>query len=59
MPGLPQCPQAMVSAYADDINVFIRNQKDVDEFSDVLDLYQRAPSAKVNWENSKALQVGK
>lgn len=49
----------MVSAYADDINVFIRNQKDVDKFSDVLDLYQRASSAKVNWENSKALQVGK
>lgn len=54
MPGLSQCPQVMVS----DINVSIRNQKDVHKFSDVLDLYQRASSANVNWENSKALQVG-
>ncbi|TWW77612.1 Transposon TX1 uncharacterized 149 kDa protein ORF 2 [Takifugu flavidus] len=50
--------ELVVSAYADDINVFVRDQGDVDNLIDSLDLYQEASSAKVNWEKSEALQVG-
>ncbi|TWW53858.1 Transposon TX1 uncharacterized 149 kDa protein ORF 2 [Takifugu flavidus] len=35
-----------------------RDQGDVDNLIDSLDLYQEASSAKVNWEKSEALQVG-
>ncbi|TWW81732.1 Transposon TX1 uncharacterized 82 kDa protein ORF 1 [Takifugu flavidus] len=58
LPSLPERPQLVVSAYADDINVFVRDQGDVDNLIDSLDLYQEASSAKVNWEKSEALQVG-
>lgn len=48
----------IVSAYADDLNVFVRDQGDVDALQVSFGLYQNASSAKVNWAKSEALQVG-
>ena len=48
----------MVSAYADDINVIVRDERDVVFLGDSLEIYGRASSAKVNWGKSQALQVG-
>lgn len=48
----------VVSAYADDINVLVRDQRDVELLGSSLDLYERASSAKVNLEKSEALRVG-
>ena len=48
----------VVSAYADDINIFIKDQKDVQKVIQSLDLYEKASCAKVNWAKCKALQVG-
>lgn len=48
----------MVSAYADDINVFVTYQSDADKLIDSFNLYQKASSANVNLEKNGALQVG-
>ena len=58
LPGLPQRPPLVLSAYADDISVLIRNQGDVDNLTESLTLYQKASSAKVNWDKSEALLIG-
>lgn len=47
-----------MSACVDDISVFVRNQRDVDNLNLSLDLYQKSSSAKVNWGKSETLQVG-
>ncbi|KAF1375259.1 hypothetical protein PFLUV_G00237720 [Perca fluviatilis] len=48
----------VVSAYADDVNIFVCSQKDVQCLQDALSLYERATSARVNWAKSEALLVG-
>ena len=58
LPGLPQRPPLVLSAYADDINVFIRDQADVDNLTESLTIYQKASLAKVNWHKSEALLIG-
>ena len=58
LPGLPQRPSLVVSAYADDVNVFVKDQRDVNILGSSFVLFERASSAKVNWEKSEALQVG-
>jgi len=58
LPVLPQRPPLVLSAYADDINVFIRDQADVDNLVESLKLYQKASSAKVNWDKSEAFLIG-
>lgn len=45
-------------AYANDVNVFIQNQRDVIFLTYALDLYRKASSAKVNWGKNEALWVG-
>ncbi len=57
-PGLSQRPSLVISAYADDISVFIRDQRDVALLVDSLKLYEWASSARVNWEKSEGLLVG-
>ncbi|KAK2897108.1 hypothetical protein Q8A73_013488 [Channa argus] len=47
-----------VSAYADDLNVFVTNQWDAWCLEETLSLYEEATSAKVNWAKSEALLVG-
>lgn len=58
LPGMPQRPPMVVSAYADDVSVLIRSQRDVEHLGDVLSLFQRASSARVNWGKSEAVLVG-
>ena len=58
LPGLPQRPPLVLSAYADDINVFIRDQADKDNLTESLKIYQKTSSAKVNWDKSEALLIG-
>ncbi len=46
-------PSLVMSAYVDDINVFVRDERDVALLVDSLELFQRASSAKVNWGKSE------
>lgn len=50
------CPH--VCAYADDINIFVSSQGDIQCLQDTLSLYEKASSAWVNWAKSVALLVG-
>lgn len=43
--------------YADDTAVFIRNQVEADAVKEILDLYNLASGAKVNWEKSYLLHI--
>ncbi|KAJ3612006.1 hypothetical protein NHX12_020285 [Muraenolepis orangiensis] len=47
-----------LSAYADDVSIFVSSQRDVQCLQDTLSLYERASSAKVNWAKSSALLLG-
>ncbi|KAJ3599285.1 hypothetical protein NHX12_033248 [Muraenolepis orangiensis] len=58
LPESAQAPPVVVSAYADDVSVFIQGQRDIQELQDSLALYRKAASAKVNWEKSEAVLVG-
>uniref|UniRef100_H3BW47 Reverse transcriptase domain-containing protein n=1 Tax=Tetraodon nigroviridis TaxID=99883 RepID=H3BW47_TETNG len=51
-------PPPIVSAYADDVSLFVTSQRDVDCLQDTLALYEKASSARVNWAKSEALLVG-
>ncbi|KAL7851076.1 hypothetical protein AOLI_G00214320 [Acnodon oligacanthus] len=51
-------PCVSVSAYADDVSVFVSNRVDVQELEDCLQTYSAASSAKVNWGKSGALLCG-
>lgn len=52
-------PPIRLSAYADDIVIFVKNQTEVDSLSLMVDRFRRISSAKVNWEKGCALQIGK
>ncbi|KAJ3605666.1 hypothetical protein NHX12_027711 [Muraenolepis orangiensis] len=52
-----ECPPTL-SAYADDISIFVSSQRDVQCLQDTLSLYERASSARVNWAKSSALLFG-
>lgn len=58
LPELAQSPPVVVSAYADDVNVFIQDQGDVQELKESLVLYEKASSARINWRKSEACLVG-
>ncbi|KAI4896151.1 hypothetical protein NFI96_021461, partial [Prochilodus magdalenae] len=51
-------PSITVSAYADDVSVFVRNGTDIRELEECLHAYSAASSAKVNWGKSGALLCG-
>ena len=48
----------VVSPYADDISIVVRDQKDVQAIVQCLKLCEKAVSAKVNWAKCKTLQLG-
>jgi len=48
----------ILSAYDDDIVVFIKNQNDVDLLNQIVQDFSTASSARVNWKKSEALAVG-
>ena len=47
-----------VSAYADDVMVFINKQEDIDKLVENVDHFSKISSAKVNWGKSEALAMG-
>lgn len=58
LPVLSHHPQLVVSAYAVDISVFVRDQRNVVNLNLSLELHQKASSVKVNWGKCETLQVG-
>ncbi|KAJ4946174.1 hypothetical protein JOQ06_023844 [Pogonophryne albipinna] len=48
----------VLSAHADDIIVFIRDQKDTDILVNIVRDFSSASAARVNWKKSEALAVG-
>ncbi len=56
--GIIKNSRTVLSAYADDITVFVNNTQDDTFLSDALDVYEKASSSKVNWDKSEALWVG-
>ncbi|KAJ3604517.1 hypothetical protein NHX12_029257 [Muraenolepis orangiensis] len=48
-----------LSAYADDVSIFVSSQRDVQCLQDTLSLYERASSARFNWAKSRALLLGR
>lgn len=52
-PLLASEPRVVVSAYADDVNVFIQGKEDDLFLQESLALYKKASSAKVNWGKSE------
>ncbi len=47
-----------VSAYTDDITVFIKNKRDVEALTESLNVYEKASSARVNWDKSEGFIMG-
>ena len=49
---------AKVSAYADDISVFVSCRLDIKAVKKVVARYEQIAGAKINFDNSKGLQLG-
>ncbi len=47
-----------MSAYADDVNIFISGQNDIQILCKNLNLYEKSSSAKVNWAKCDGFAVG-
>ncbi len=57
---LPQCNNAFhLSAYADDVIVFINDSDDVKMLQQIVNDFKDISSAIVNWGKSDALLIGK
>lgn len=48
----------ILTAYADDVHIFVSSQEDVECLQDALCIYENATSARVNWGKSDALLLG-
>ncbi len=56
---LPQCNTTLyLSAYADDVIVFINDNNDVQELQQIVNDFKNISSALVNWQKSDALLIG-
>ncbi len=55
-PGCKNCFK--LSAYADDVIVLVKNQRDIDVLNETVVSFGKLSSAKVNWRKSEALAVG-
>jgi len=51
--------QHHISAYADDVIVLVNGQQDINQLVSVVNEFGIISAAKVNWEKSEALAVGK
>lgn len=57
---IPKCEKYFkLSAYADDIVIFIKEQSDVSKLTKILNDFMVVSSAKVNWNKSEAILIGK
>lgn len=59
IPNYINCDKIVLSAYADDITVFIHGEDDVNNLKKNIELYEKASTAKVNWNKSEAYAVGR
>ncbi len=58
--NIPNCENAFkLSAYADDIVILIKEQRDVNKMTEILSEFTTVSSAKVNWKKSEAILFGK
>lgn len=56
--NIPGCETVFkLSAYADDVVVFVRKQEDIDTLAENINAFGTLSSAKINWEKSKALTL--
>ncbi len=51
------CNTILLSAYADDVTVFINGQDDVINLTKSIEVYERASTAKVNWSKCEGYAV--
>ena len=58
LPKLAHSPPIVVSAYADDVNVLVQGQGDIQELEASLAVYENATTARVNWGKSEACVIG-
>lgn len=58
LPGPSNDKSVVVSAYADDVNVFLKDKQDFLVLKQGLQLFENASSAKVNWTKSEACLIG-
>uniref|UniRef100_A0AAQ4RMD0 Reverse transcriptase domain-containing protein n=1 Tax=Gasterosteus aculeatus aculeatus TaxID=481459 RepID=A0AAQ4RMD0_GASAC len=56
LPGFSR--RMILSAYADDVVVFIKDQRDADLLNNIVKRFSKASAARVNWKKSEALAVG-
>lgn len=57
---IPNCPNVFkLSAYADDVVIFITCQRDVNLLLNLLQDFKVCSSTKVNWSKSEAILVGR
>ncbi len=58
IPGFSEIPPVKLTAYADDITVFIRNIDDMAVLTSSLKTFQKATSARINWDKCTSLLLG-
>lgn len=58
IPGASASEAASLSAYADDVTVWVRGMEDIQALADSLRAYEGAFTARVNWGKGKALVCG-
>lgn len=58
-PSTSEMVTVKLSAYADDVTVIIRSNEDVCNLETALEIYQKASSARINWQKSTSLLLGK
>ncbi len=58
IPTMPQHLRTIITAYADDVTVFVNDNNDIKALSKVIDIYEGASSAKVNWDKTEAFWSG-
>ena len=56
--GPSLAPPLRLSAYADDVTVFLNTQEDVEALTACQRAYERASSARINWAKSDTLLLG-
>lgn len=58
VPAAPNATPIKLSAYADDLSVFVTTDQDVAVLESRIIMYEKATSARVNWAKSEAFLVG-
>ncbi len=58
LPGCITDSPLVVSTYADYINIFVKNEKELHIIIKALTCYEKASLLKFNWDKSEALKMG-